>query len=79
MVHILKNMKSLLPSFFKNLDDNFFLHPVRSQTESVLRISNMIHIVKSYGCYFILGRYFSEYELTETYEANTVICNVLLL
>jgi len=24
MVHILKNMKSLLPSFFKNLDDNFF-------------------------------------------------------
>jgi len=32
----------------------------------------MIHPVKSYDCYFILGRYFSEYELTETQEANNL-------
>jgi len=34
----------------------------------------MIRTVKSYDCYFILGRYFSDYELIETYEANTLQC-----
>ena len=34
----------------------------------------MIHTVKSYDCYFIPGRYFSEYESTETYEANNLQC-----
>jgi len=32
----------------------------------------MIHTVKSYGCYFILERYLSQYELIETYEAIAV-------
>jgi len=34
----------------------------------------MIRTVKSYDCRFILGRYFSEYELIEKYEANNLQC-----
>jgi len=37
-------------------------------------LNNMILTLKSCDCYFILGRYFSEYELTETYEANNLQC-----
>jgi len=34
----------------------------------------LIRTVKSYDFCFILGRYFSEYELIETYEANNLQC-----
>jgi len=35
---------------------------------------NMMHTVKSYDCYFILRRYFSEYELVQTYETSNLQC-----
>jgi len=38
----------------------------------------MIHTVKSYDYYFILGKYFSEYELIETYEANNLQCVIAI-
>jgi len=34
----------------------------------------LAHTVNSYDCYFILGRYFSEYEFIEIYEANNLQC-----
>jgi len=34
----------------------------------------MTYTVKSYYCYFILGSYFSEYGLMETYKANNLQC-----
>jgi len=34
----------------------------------------MIYTVESYDYCFRLGRYFSEYELIETYEANNLQC-----
>jgi len=63
------------PLFSKLSTRNFFLLPILRQTERVLRIFfNMTYTVKSYYCYFILGSYFSEYGLMETYKANNLQC-----
>jgi len=73
MVHILKYRKTLLPSFSKISTRKFFYFIYWAKL-NVLEdfFNNMIHTVKCYDCYFILGRYFSEYELVETYETNNL-------
>jgi len=55
--------------FFKSPDEKYiFFSAYTEQKLTVLRIllNNMICTLKSYDCYFMLGRYFDEHQLTET-------------
>ena len=72
MVNILKNGKSLLLFFPKFRQETCFT----SYTLNLLweYFVNATHIVKSCDCHFILKRYFSEYELIETYIAINLQC-----